>query len=258
MPNDSPLFSIIMPTYNCGEKLAATVDSVLSQADGLAEMIVVDGGSKDGVTKEVIARYGDRIRSLSEPDKGLYDAMNKGIGMARGRYLNFQGAGDTLRPGVLAALAPQMPDDALWFVYGRVFLKAANHEHGEPFTKMTLRNGNIPHQGVFYERSVFDVVGTYNLRYRTGADYEMAMRCYHEDRVHKKYIDMVIADFEGEGVSTVNPDLEINRDLPGLIWKYLGPVPYFAWRASRLIPMHVREARVRKRRLAERAGGSSH
>lgn len=244
---DRPLFSIITPTYNCGEKLTATVESVLSQQSGLAEMIVVDGGSTDGATRAALARCEGRVRVISEPDKGLYDAMNKGIGLARGRYLNFQGAGDTLRPDALERLAPQMPEDPLWFVYGRVFLKTAGHEHGEPFTKMTLRNGNIPHQGVFYERSIFDLVGLYDLDYKTGADYVMAMRCYREGGIRKKYIDLVVADYEGGGVSETAPETKLDRDLPRLILQNLGVAPFLVWLAGKVVPMRLRDARVRRR-----------
>ena len=113
---------------------------------------------------------------------------------------------------------------------------------------MTLRNGNIPHQGVFYERSIFDLVGGYDLDYRTGADYVMALRVYREDRIRKKYIDMVIADFEGGGVSATNPETKLFRDLPKLLRENLGWGPYLAWRAGKLIPMEWRDARVRLRK----------
>jgi glycosyltransferase involved in cell wall biosynthesis len=241
-----PLFSIIAPSYNSGAKLARTIDSVLSQ-DAAVEMVVVDGGSTDG-TADLLKGYGDRVVWVSEKDSGLYDAMNKGIAMAKGRYLNFQGAGDVIRPGVLDQLASRMPDQPLSFVYGRVYLVDAGHEHGEPFTRMTLRNGNIPHQGIFYERTIFDLVGLYQLEYRTGADYVMAMRCYREDRIVKTYVDIVVADFEGGGVSQTNPDQLIDRDLPKLIRANLGVAPYLVWRAQRLVPPWLREARIRLRR----------
>jgi len=241
-----PLFSIITPSFNSGDKLARTIDSVLAQ-DADVEMIVVDGGSTDG-TPALLESYGERVRWVSERDKGIYDAMNKGVGLSRGRYLNFQGAGDTLRPGVLAKLAPQMPDKPLSFIYGRVYLTEAHHEHGEPFTRMTLRNGNIPHQGIFYERTIFDLVGLYSLEYRTASDYVMALKCYREDRIVKTYVDIVVADFEGGGVSDTNPDEKIDRDLPELIRTNLGLGPYLVWRAQRLVPASLREARIRFRK----------
>jgi hypothetical protein len=112
---------------------------------------------------------------------------------------------------------------------------------------MTLRNGNIPHQGVFYERSIFDRVGLYDLAYRTGADYVMAMRCYREDSIRKKYIDLVIADYEGGGVSETAPESKLDRDLPRLILQNLGAVPFLVWLAGKLVPMSLRTARIRRR-----------
>jgi hypothetical protein len=143
-----------------------------------------------------------------------------------------------------------MPDRPLSFVYGRVYLVDEHREHGEPFTRMTLRNGNIPHQGIFYEKGVFDLVGPYALEYRTGADYVMALRCYREDRIGKTYVDVVVADFEGGGVSQTNPDTQIDRDLPRLIRTNLGLAPYVVWTLQRLVPRSLRAARIRLRERA--------
>src|SRR5258705_11239297 len=89
-------FPIITPTLNSGPKLEATINSVLSQKEDLFEYIVVDGGSSDE-TLNLLRKHGERIKWISEKDRGVYDAMNKGIGMASGRYLYFLGAGDHLR-----------------------------------------------------------------------------------------------------------------------------------------------------------------
>src|SRR5690348_15407970 len=99
------VFSVIIPTFNAANYVAATIDSVLRQEKGLAEVIVVDGGSTDG-TVEILKGYGERITWISEADRGVYDAMNKGIDLAHGRYLNFQGAGDVMRAGALERVAP--------------------------------------------------------------------------------------------------------------------------------------------------------
>ena len=194
-----PLFSITIPTYNASSKVAESIDSILAQKEGLAEILVMDGGSKDN-TVEIIKSYGDKVRWISEPDKGLYDAMNKGIGLSQGRFLNFLGAGDTLRPGVLEMLAARLPDEPLSILYGRVWLRDAGHEHGERFTKMILRNGNVPHQSIFYNRAVFDRLGLYDNQYKTGADYVYAIMMFGDDAIHKIYVDAVIAEYEGGGV----------------------------------------------------------
>ena len=91
----SPKFSVITVTYNAEKVLEDTVQSVISQTYHHVEYIIIDGASKDG-TLEIVDRYRDRIHQLvSEPDKGLYDAMNKGIALATGDYLCFLNAGDS-------------------------------------------------------------------------------------------------------------------------------------------------------------------
>ena len=91
----SPRFSVITVTYNAEKVLEDTIQSVISQTYHHVEYIIIDGASKDG-TMAIVNRYRDRIsRVVSEPDKGLYDAMNKGIALATGDYLCFLNAGDS-------------------------------------------------------------------------------------------------------------------------------------------------------------------
>ena len=102
-----PLISVITPTFNSGAKIAATVASVLSQRKGLYEFLVIDGGSTDDTLAHLRAQ-GPALRYLSEPDEGIYDAMNKGIRLTSGKFLYFLGAGDRLLPGVLEAVAAEI------------------------------------------------------------------------------------------------------------------------------------------------------
>ena len=112
----TPKFSIITVTYNAEAVLEDTIQSVISQTYHHVEYILVDGASKDG-TLSIIDRYRDRItRIVSEPDKGLYDAMNKGIRLATGDYLCFLNAGDsfheddTLQQMVRSISGNELPD----------------------------------------------------------------------------------------------------------------------------------------------------
>ena len=112
----SPKFSVITVTYNAEKVLEDTVQSVISQTYHHVEYIIIDGASKDG-TLEIVNRYRDRINQLvSEPDKGLYDAMNKGIALATGDYLCFLNAGDsfheddTLQKMVHSINGNELPD----------------------------------------------------------------------------------------------------------------------------------------------------
>jgi glycosyltransferase involved in cell wall biosynthesis len=101
------LISVITPTFNSGAKITATVASVLSQPKGLYEFVVIAGGSTDETLAHLRAQ-GRALRHVSEPDDGIYDAMNKGIRLTCGEFLYFLGAGDRLLPGVLEAVAAEI------------------------------------------------------------------------------------------------------------------------------------------------------
>jgi glycosyltransferase involved in cell wall biosynthesis len=214
-----------MPTYNCGPKVEETIKSVLSQKDGLYEYIIIDGGSTDS-TLEVIKKYGDQIKVISESDQGIYDAFNKGIAMATGKYLYFLGAGDLLRRDILEQLENIVPDDKLVFVYGAVYFPAQGaHQRGE-VGKSKFRFRNISHQAIFYERTIFEVIGKYDLRYKYFADYVFNMKCFNNRRVKKMYVGHVIVDYERGGLSETQDDIHFRRDFPRLVRKYLGPRQY--------------------------------
>jgi glycosyltransferase involved in cell wall biosynthesis len=214
------LFSIITPTYNCGPKVVRTINSVLSQESDLYEYIVVDGNSNDG-TRSEIERFAARLRFVSEPDTGVYDAMNKGIEMARGRYIYFLGAGDTLRPNALRNLAGSMPDSDLAFVYGNVYWEDEAFIYGGRFDKLRLETYNICHQAIFYERAIFDEIGRYELDYKILADYVFNIKCFGNDKIQKTYVDYVVANFEGGGQSARQKDAALIEALPRLIEEYL-------------------------------------
>jgi glycosyltransferase involved in cell wall biosynthesis len=217
---EQKLFSIITPTYNCGPKVVRTINSVLSQDSSLYEFIVIDGDSHDGTQSE-IEKFSDRLKFISEPDQGVYDAMNKGIEMARGKYLYFLGAGDTLRANALGNLARSIPDGELAFIYGNVYWVDEAFIYGGEFDKSRLETYNICHQAIFYERTIFDVIGRYELDYKILADYVFNIKCFGNDRIQKTYLDYVIANFEGGGQSALQKDAALIAALPRLIEEYL-------------------------------------
>ena len=235
-----PMFSIIMPTFNCRDKAAKTLASVLSQKPGLFEAIVVDGGSTDG-TLDMLREHGDAVRWISERDAGIYDAMNKGIALAEGRYLYFIGAGDTLHPKILETLAPRMPDARYSFVYGDVYMRDIDMRHYGEVTKRKLRIGlNICHQSIFYERHIFEILGTFETRYVMLADYAYNLRCFGDKRIHFHYIHELIADYEGAGASTRIPDPEFARNFPRLLKENVGFPHYQIHRLRMMVPPPIK------------------
>ncbi|GAB4397014.1 MAG: glycosyltransferase family 2 protein [Microscillaceae bacterium] len=135
----SPLVSIITVTFNAKALLETTIQSVLEQTYPEIEYIVVDGKSSDG-TLAIIQQYASQIQKwVSEPDKGIYDAMNKGLALARGEYVWFMNAGDTLfAPDTLAKVMAQNPNADI--LYGEALYTDAE---GNP---LGLRSEVMPHQ----------------------------------------------------------------------------------------------------------------
>lgn len=213
-----PFFSVIVPTLNGGPKLGATLDSVLEQADADREILVMDGGSTDG-TLALLQGLSGRLTWQSAPDAGVYDAMNRGIGLATGHYLCFLGAGDRLRPDALGRVRGAAPDDGLDVVYGDVWIvrSARLHGGGGPYPASRLVYDAPCHQGVFYARPVFDALGRYDTRYPVSADWAFNIRCFGCPRVRKVYLNSVVADFEGGGLSANGPDAAFLRDRPRLL-----------------------------------------
>jgi len=214
------LFSVITPTYNCGAKIVKTIHSVLAQDSSLFEYIIIDGDSNDG-TQSHIEIFNTRLKFISEPDLGVYDAMNKGIDMASGKYLYFLGAGDTLRRSALKNLQPLMPERDLAFVYGNVYWVDEAFIYGGEFDKVKLETYNICHQAIFYERAIFDLIGKFELDYKFLADYVFNIRCFGNDAIEKTYLDYVVANFEGGGMSASPHDALLIENLPRLIEDYL-------------------------------------
>lgn len=215
------LLSIITPTFNCGAKIGRTINSVLFQNRDLFEYIIVDGGSTDDTLSAVEQSMGD-FQLISEKDQGAYDAMNKGIKTASGKYLYFLGAGDCLRPRALEAVKSVIPDDDFSLVYGNVYWvdKAAIYD-GE-FSKEKLKTfNNICHQAIFYGRSIFEMLGNFDLRFPVLADYAFNIKCFGDDRIIKRYVDYVFADFEGGGMSCQQKDLNFIREYPRLVEAHL-------------------------------------
>jgi len=259
----SPLLSIITPTFNAGEKIAATVASVLRQDPSLIDYHIIDGGSTDG-TVDIVRRIAPGVDVISEPDDaGIYDAVNKGIARSRGRFFYVLGAGDVLRPGIIAHLAERLAALPLnSILYGNVYWISRKRVYDGPFTKRNLTLRSICHQAMFIDRSLVEMLGAYDLRYPISADWHFNIRCFSDPRVQMQYIDEIIADYEGGGISDTGRDTHFQADLPGLIrasfgtryWLFLKS--YRAYR--RIAGIRLRGIRSRIRRMMVRTGSGSH
>ena len=227
---DTPELSIILPTFNCEATVGACLGSIDRQSFRDYELIVVDGCSSDG-TQDVIAQYERSITTLiSEPDNGVYDAMNKGIRAARGRWIYFLGSDDRLKgDAVLEQIFPIA--EGTEFLYGNVSLighgivGSHGQEYDGPFTRLKLCKKNVCQQAVFYHRLLFQELGLFEAKYPTLADWLFNIRVFARPQSRPRYVDTVIAEYHAEGRSHQQPDVLANRDRIRLIrqvfgWKY--------------------------------------
>lgn len=237
-----PLFSIITPVLNNRSGLEKTLASVLAQPPDLWEYFVQDGGSTDG-TLALLESQPDAVQWVSEPDSGVYEAMNKGLAAVKGEFIYFLGAGDTLRPGILAEVAAEIPRKPLTYFYGNVYAAAYGRAYNGRYSPWKLSRLNVCHQAVFAHRSVFAQVGPFDTRYAIMADHVWNMKVFGDSSITKIYSERVIADYAAGGLSQQRPDPQLIADRLALIKRYLGPIPYALNLAAALLPSGLKEAR---------------
>ena len=198
-----PLVSVITVVYNGAATLETTLLSVIGQSYDRIEYILVDGGSKDG-TLDLIDRHKSHIATwVSEPDSGVYDAMNKGIRMAKGEWLFFLGSDDRFQDDdVLTSIFADPSNLEYDLLYGDVTSPSYKGLYDGPFTFEKVLSRNISHQAIFYRRRIFDRVGDYNLRYKMHADWDLNIRCFKNSYITTKWVGRHIADFGPEGISS--------------------------------------------------------
>ena len=204
-------FSIITVCLNAGQGLLDTVARTLSQTYENFEIIVKDGGSKDGSLEKLPKDA--RIRVVTRQDTGIYDAMNQGIAEARGDYLIFMNCGDWFySPDVLQSIAEGIGEQREPLYYGKCFDRMTGQVRAYPkqLTRMTCYRTMICHQATIYRADVLKQ-RPYDLSYRILADREMLWYLVCEKKVEPKYLDTVIADYQGGGESADQKHIQRNR-----------------------------------------------
>lgn len=196
--------SVITVCYNAAATIEATLRSVCGQEDALFEYIVVDGASTDS-TMAIVDRYRERITTVvSEKDAGIFDAMNKGIGLSSGDVIYFLGADDTFVDShVLRDIAAVFrEDDGRLLVYGNVVFTGAPpgvvYGPARPFVHWSVKeflNNSFCHQALFARRSLFDDVGVFNDRLRYSADYEWVIKVFKFAPRSFFHVDRFIANY---------------------------------------------------------------
>lgn len=193
-----PLISVITVVYNSNSTLEFTLQSVLNQDKNLFEYWIIDGGSTDG-SAATIKKYEDQLAGwISEPDKGIFDAMNKGIERAKGDWLFFLGADDTLTTDIFSKVVPYLQPD-LRVVYGDVLLDNGAIFHSHIGIRCLFEN-RLHHQSAFYHRVLFNTF-RYNQIFKNAADYELTLRIYTQKQP-SLFIPHIISIFSTGGYSS--------------------------------------------------------
>jgi glycosyltransferase involved in cell wall biosynthesis len=203
--------SLITVTFNAGSTIERCIQSVISQTHKNVEYIIVDGASTDA-TVQIVTKYSSYIRRfVSEPDHGIYDAMNKGINFATGDVIGMLNADDYFSDNsVLADIAGVFEDKDVLVLYGD--LDYVN-ELGNIFRKW--RSGRYttgkfnwgwmpPHPTFYCRRELFGKYGFYSLSYGTAADYELMLRFMHKHGLNSFYLEKVIVKMKTGGASNKN------------------------------------------------------
>lgn len=207
----SPLFTVITVCYNSADDLERTIASVDSQKCRLYEHIIIDGASTDRTPDVLKSADLSRRNYISEPDGGIYDAMNKGLGRAKGDYLIFMNAGDTFHDdSTLQVYADTIKEyDKPGIVYGQTILvdkdgRYVGQRHLQAPVKLTLQSFSrgmlVCHQAMAVLKRIAPL---YNVRYRYSADFDWCIQCLQHSR-RNVYIDRVVCDYLSEGLTTAN------------------------------------------------------
>ena len=238
----SVVFSVITITYNAAPVLQRTLDSVARQTYEGVEHIIVDGASKDE-TVAMAEKYkeqsdqadnGHEVRILSEPDKGLYDAMNKGLRLATGDYIVYMNAGDIFALPKTLAMAAHAAETAAdgqkpAVLYGDTDIvdgegRFLRHRRLHPTGKLTWRSFRhgmlVCHQSFLVKR---ELAPDYDLNYRLVADYDWCIQCLkRSNTIHHTH--MILSNFLEAGMSTVNRKASL-KERYEIMCRYYGKLP---------------------------------
>ncbi|MDI9861312.1 glycosyltransferase family 2 protein [Flectobacillus roseus] len=204
--------TIITVSFNSEATIKQTIDSVLAQDYPNVEYIVVDGASKDG-TVDILKSYGDRIKYISEKDKGIYDALNKGLKLATGDVVGTIGSDDFLpNSSVLGHVAEAFIQTGKDVIYGDLqYINPDNDEKivrywssGEYKVENWLKGWMPPHLSCYIKREAFEKYGNYIIDFSCSGDYELMLRMMYKHKLSAGYLPEVLMTMRNGGTSTAS------------------------------------------------------
>lgn len=204
---NNPKLSIIIATFNAAKTLNVALDSVLNQTFQDWECVIVDGASKDN-TIEIVKSYTEfdsRIRYISEPDKGIYDAFNKGWKMAKGEWIYYLGADDEVLPEAFSKIF-QSPIEDYDIVYGdTIFDLGYKKKIVKSISPEKLKGQMVSHQSILMKKTAIDSLGGFDLQYRICGDFDLIQKAFSQSKLFL-HISVTVAVFNCKGISSVTTD----------------------------------------------------
>ncbi len=216
--------SIITVCYNSAEFIASCIESILNQTYTDIEYIIVDGGSTDR-TLEIVSSYRNGVtRLISEPDNGIYNAMNKGIKIATGEIVGILNSDDFLSNNdIIQIIADEFKNDSIDVIYGDVqFVRPDNlkkiirYYSSKNFYPGKFRYGFMPAHPSFYtKRRFYYELGYFNEDYKIGADFELMIRFFYRNNLKSKYLPVPFVTMRTGGVSnkSLYSNITLNREI---------------------------------------------
>ena len=245
--------SIITVCFNSAATIEATLASVATQGWRDFEHILVDGGSTDGTLERVLAWRGHALRVLHGPDRGIYDAMNKGVAAATGDAIGFLNSDDRYADDTVLALLAEALVDADFTHGDLVFVDPAHRRvlrywKGAAFDPRQLRYGSLPaHPTLYVRRPVFASTGPFSLGYGSAGDIEWMIRLLRQASLRSTYIPRVLVEMNAGGVSNAGwrSHLRAARE----VWRacaHLGvsPAPFVIGKALRKLPQWLHRSQT--------------
>jgi len=198
--------SIVTVNYNNIAGLEKTIKSVLSQSSANIEFIVIDGGSSDG-SAELLKKNTNKLNYwVSEPDHGIYHAMNKGIKIATGDYILFLNSGDSLYKNDVITLALELMTEGLDIYYGDIIYDEIQTQKKRSFPDILnfafFFEQNISHQASFIKKKLFDSMWTYNEEFKIVSDWEFFTYAICKHGASYKHLNLIITNYDATGISS--------------------------------------------------------
>lgn len=209
---DTPFFSIVIPTFNSSSTLSFALESIVDQVYKNFEVLVMDGNSEDN-TVQIAKDFNDaRIKIISEPDNGIYDAMNKGVALAKGEWLYFLGSDDKFYSNDVLGKVVSSFRPELEVVYGNVCRIKYMSFYDGLFDENKILKRNICHQAIFIKKTLFIRIGNFNVHYKATADWDHNMRWLLSPGIQHLFINEVIANYAEGGFSSKFIDVAFEKD----------------------------------------------